>query len=65
MLSVFKFVSCKPEAYRELALRPPRHPRPEKLKKCFTLVVCLLYNNIIVVIGTHFILLVFNNSEGL
>ena len=29
MLSVFKLVSCKPEASRELALRPPR---PEKLE---------------------------------
>ena len=29
MPSVFKLVSCKPEAFRELALTPPR---PEKLK---------------------------------
>ena len=42
MLSVFKLVSCKPGASRELDLRPPR---PEKLQ--------IIFGNTIIVIGTH------------
>ena len=51
MLSVFKLVSCKPGASRELA---PRSPRPES-SKCSKLII----GNIIVVIGTNLIFSVF------
>ena len=54
MLSVFKLVSCKPEASRGLALRPPK---PEQLTifKISLSLCCCSY----LVIGENLILLVF------
>ena len=54
MLSVFKLVSCKPGASRELDLRPQGLRR----SKCSK----LIFGNIIVVIGTHLSFLFFEQT---
>ena len=51
MLRVFKLASCKPGASRELDLRP----QGLRSAKCYK----LMFDNIIVVIGTQFIFFVF------
>ena len=58
MLSVFKLVLCKHGAFRELDRRPPfnfMHSQGLKSSKCSRLIFC----NISVVLGTHFIIFVF------
>ena len=44
MLSVFKLVSCKPEASRELALRPPTPEELNILYVHFSYVIVFVVN---------------------
>ena len=55
MLSVFKLVSCKPGASRELDLNSEAPMAGLRSSECSK----LSFGNIIIVIGTHFIYFLF------